>query len=156
MNVNYSLYELLENSAKKYPDQIAVKVPNAKSINYKNLSSLSDKLRDRLIHIGVRPGDRVAFILHKSIDSVTSIFGILKAGAAYVPIDAESPNARCAYILNDCQVKCLITEDSKVENIKLELKKLEYYPEIISINDTANDPLHDKLKSLKNITNFIF
>ena len=62
-----------------------------------------------LWHLGVRPGDRVGLRLHKSIDGSSTIFGILKAGAAYVPVDAESPAARGAYILNDCQVKVVVT-----------------------------------------------
>jgi hypothetical protein len=52
----------------------------------------------------VRPGDRVGIYLRKSIDAVAAIYGILKAGAAYVPVDPGAPPARNAYILHNCAV----------------------------------------------------
>ena len=91
---------------------------------YLQLAALSDRFRDRLWHLGVRPGDRVGLRLHKSIDSLAAIFGILKAGAAYVPVDAESPAARGAYILNNCQVKALLTEQGLAGALQDELGKL--------------------------------
>lgn len=59
--------------------------------------------------------------MHKSIDAVASIFGILKAGAAYVPFDPNAPGARNAYILNDCSVKAVIVEDRFIEALQPEL-----------------------------------
>ena len=71
---------------------------------------MSDRLRDRLRAMGVRPGDRVGIYLRKSIDAVAAIFGILKAGAAYVPVDPGAPAARGAFILNNCQVNVVVIE----------------------------------------------
>lgn len=149
IDAQYSLYDLLEMSAHRSPQQTAVVEPGCKSINYADLSALSDRLRDRLWHIGVRPGDRVGFRLHKSIDSIATIFGILKVGAAYVPIDAESPHARCAFILNNCQVKCLITERGMEESIQRELQLLDFSPDVLSLDENSEAPLSDLLKSLQ-------
>jgi amino acid adenylation domain-containing protein len=64
------------------------------------------------------------------------VFGILKAGAAYVPVDAESPAARGAYIHNDCQVKALITERKLEAGEAEELKKLGAAPAILAIDES--------------------
>src|SRR5262245_37400499 len=104
------LTDLLDQSARRFPDKVAVTVPGGRSVTYAELSTLSDRLRDRLVQLGVRRGDRVGLHLHKSIDSVVTLFGAMKAGAAYVPVDAQSPMARAAYILSDCQVRVVVTE----------------------------------------------
>jgi non-ribosomal peptide synthetase component F len=75
-----------------------------------SVAELSDRTSDRLRHLGVGPGDRVGLYLRKSIDSATAIFGILKAGAAYVPVDPDGPPVRHAYIFNDCKVKAIIVD----------------------------------------------
>src|SRR5689334_10981142 len=108
MSTSYGLAGLLIESAKRTPDREAVGVPGGATLTYRQLDALSDRLRDRLWHLGVRPGDRVGMRLHKSIDGVATIFGALKAGACYVPVDADSPAARGAYIHNDCQVKVVV------------------------------------------------
>src|SRR5438067_867790 len=99
-----SLQRYLDEAAPKRLDHVAVEEPGAGSVTYRELVELSDKLRDRLVHLGVRPGDRVGIYLRKSIDSVACIFGILKTGAAHVPVDPLAPAARNAFIHNDCAV----------------------------------------------------
>ena len=51
--------------------------------------------------------------MHKNLNLPVAIYGVLKAGAAYVPIDPLAPAERISFIMNDCQIECLITEDSK-------------------------------------------
>ena len=75
-----------------------------------SLDRLSDQLRDRLAALGVGRGDRVGIYLRKSVDAVAAIFGILKTGAAYVPVDPSAPASRNAYIHNNCSVKAVIVE----------------------------------------------
>lgn len=134
MSQAYGLPELLDASARRFPDKTGVAVAEGRRITYGELAALSDRLRDRLWHLGVRPGDRVGMRLHKSIDAVVAIFGILKAGAAYVPVDAESPAARGAYILNDCQVKALVTEQALEAPLAAELQKLGASPAVLAID----------------------
>ncbi len=133
MSSGSGLAELLEQSAARYPDKRAVSVPDGGRLSYAELSALSDRFRDRLWHLGVRPGDRVGMRLHKSLDGVAAIFGILKAGAAYVPVDAESPAARGAYIHNDCQVKVVLTEQALRDPFEQELQKLGASPVILAL-----------------------
>jgi amino acid adenylation domain-containing protein len=92
------------------PEQTAVEELDNRKINYQELANLSDSVRDRLHHLGVRRRDRVGLYVSKSIDAVASIFGILKVGAAYIPLDPNAPHSRNAYILSDCAAKAVIME----------------------------------------------
>jgi amino acid adenylation domain-containing protein len=105
------LFAFLEKSAQIYPDKTAVMESSGDAILYAELEALSNRVRDRLHHVGVRRGDRVGIYLHKSIDSLATIFGILKTGASYVPVDPGAPASRNAYILHDCRVKAVVLED---------------------------------------------
>ena len=103
-----ALHQLLERSAIERPHHAAVDEPGAGKISFRELDALSDRVRDRLRVLGVGRGDRVGIYLRKSIDSVAAIFGVLKAGAAYVPVDPGAPARRNAYILNDCSVAAAV------------------------------------------------
>ncbi|MFQ5747047.1 MAG: amino acid adenylation domain-containing protein [Gemmatimonadota bacterium] len=105
-----TLHGLLGRAAGTHPDRIAIEEPGERTTDYRRLDSDSDRLSEALVREGVRPGDRVGLCTHKSIDAVVSIFGILKAGAAYVPVDAGAPPERNAYIFQDCSVAALIVE----------------------------------------------
>jgi len=128
---------LLEQSARARGSAVAVGEPGGPSLTYAQLDALSDRVRDRLHAWGVKPGDRVGLRLHKSVDAVAALFGVMKTGAAYVPVDAESPAARGAYILNDCQVAAVITERALEAALVQELAALRAAPPVLSIGDGA-------------------
>ena len=96
----------------------AIEEPGKGLITYREICDLSDRLRDRLHHLGVGRGDRVGIYTGKSIDAVASIYGILKTGAADAPLDPNAPIARNAYIVHDCALKALVLE----ERFKAELR----------------------------------
>ena len=104
------------------------------------LAAQSDRIRDALWQSGVRPGDRVGLRLHKSLDAVASIFGILKCGAAYVPVDAESPAPRGAYILNDCNVRAVIVEPAHSGTLAGELAALGASPALLAVGQLPEAP----------------
>jgi acyl-CoA synthetase (AMP-forming)/AMP-acid ligase II len=91
-----ALHQLLDVSALRFPDNVAVEETESGSIRYGELAHLSDRVRDRLRGMGVGLGDRVGICMRKSGDAVASIFGIMKAGAAYVPVDSTAPASRNA------------------------------------------------------------
>lgn len=113
---NYLLQHLLENTAKRHPDRDAV-VFNESSISYGDLNRLSTKLALALIRLGVKRGDRVSFMMKKSIEAIITIFGILKTGAAYVPIDPLAPANRVKYIIDNCKIKILVTSEDIADKI---------------------------------------
>lgn len=149
MSADRSLAGLLEHSAREFPDKVAVTVPGGRSLTYAELSALSDRVCDRLVHMGVRHGDRVGMRLHKSIESVATIFGALKAGAAYVPVDAESPAARAAYILNDCKVRVVVTERELEAQLADALRGLGASPRMLTVDVQAARPMEELLDRLQ-------
>jgi amino acid adenylation domain-containing protein len=114
------VHTLLDRAAARRPHHPAVEDEDGGTITYLDLATLSDRVRDRLHNLGVRQGDRVGIYLRKSIDAVAAIFGTLKAGAAYVPVDPGAPAARNAYILSDCSVKVVVVERSFEERLRAE------------------------------------
>ena len=106
------LHDLLAGSAARKPDHPAVVCRN-QTLAYAELDIRSGRLARVLSEAGVRPGDRVAILMNKSVDCLTAIYGIMKAGAAYVPLDPTSPPQRQAFVLNDCDVRCVVSEPRK-------------------------------------------
>lgn len=100
-----SLADLLESSAQRFPDRTAVVDPSGASLTYAELDARASSVAAVLSARGVRAGDRVGLVLPKSLDGLTAMFGILKAGAAYVPADATAPISRNRAILADCAVR---------------------------------------------------
>jgi amino acid adenylation domain-containing protein len=72
---------------------------------------LANALRDH----GVAVGDRVGLLLEKSPESLVGIYGVLKAGATYVPLDDQAPVPRVAYIARDAAIRCLVTAPPRLE-----------------------------------------
>ncbi len=113
----YLLQHLLINSAHQFPDRPAV-VYNGESISYRELNQVTNKLAKVLLENGIKRGDRVGICMDKSIPSIISIYGVLKAGAIYVPLDPKAPAPRISYIIQDCGIECLITSTRKSNTIK--------------------------------------
>ena len=126
------LHQYLLDAAHHWPDKVAIQELDGSSMTYEALDTQSNRLCDRLISLGVQPGDRVGFWLHKSIDAVVTLFAILKAGAAYVPIDPTGPAARNNYILADCRVAAIVIE--KRFEPMLEAHDEEWRPAILVID----------------------
>jgi len=81
-------------------------------LTYAELDATANRLARLLIAEGVRPGDRVGLLLEKVPEAVASIYAVLKAGAAYVPLDEQAPPARLAYVARDAGIRCLLTSEA--------------------------------------------
>ncbi|MFN0152291.1 MAG: amino acid adenylation domain-containing protein [bacterium] len=130
----------MARSAAAHPEREAVSDPSGATLTYAALDALSDRLRDRLLAWGVQPGDRVGFYLRKSADSIAAIFGILKCGAAYVPVDPLAPASRDAYILHDCDARAIIVGASFADALRRELDALGGAPRILVVDDADRTP----------------
>ena len=120
-------------SAARRPHAVAVVEPGLGTVSYGELDVLSDRMRDRLSALGVGRGDRVGLFMKKSADSLAAILGILKVGAAYVPVDAGAPVARGAYILNNCAVKAVAIDAAHASRLSDELATLGATPYTIVV-----------------------
>lgn len=105
------LENLLGDAQQLNPDRIAVEGPDEASVSYKEFAGTVAKIAELLQAHGIGNGDRVGIYAHKSINTVAAIFGIMTAGAAYVPVDPDAPIRRNAYIFSDCQVKAVWVEE---------------------------------------------
>jgi len=108
------LHNLLHASAAAHPNRPAV-IDGDRTFTYSELEAQTNRLGHLLIATGVRPGDRVGLYLEKSLEAVVAIYGILKAGAVYVPLDSRAPATRLAYIAADCGIRHLITTSKEAK-----------------------------------------
>jgi amino acid adenylation domain-containing protein len=91
------------------PDKVAC-TDGRRSITYSELADRSSRLASLLRQYGVRPQDRVAVCLSRSVDFLPAILGILQADAAYVPFDPKSPQERWRKIVDDCAPTALLCD----------------------------------------------
>ena len=99
------LCDYLEASALRYPERPVAVDPDGTTLTYRELDERANRIAGFLVERGVRAGDRVGLVLPKSTDALSIVFGVMKAGAAYVPVDYSSPAERIRTILTDCQVR---------------------------------------------------
>jgi amino acid adenylation domain-containing protein len=105
-----NLADYLQASAILYADHPAIVESSGASITYQELNRQADALAGFLSMSGIGPGDRVGMMVPKSIHAIIAIFGIMRAGAAYVPVDPSAPIERGRRILTDCQVQAIIID----------------------------------------------
>jgi amino acid adenylation domain-containing protein len=140
------LTHLLRDSAARDPAKLAVVglgVGTPGSLTYGELDALSSQIARELVDMGVRPGDRVGIFMPKLVDTVAALYGIQKAGAAYVPIDPAAPPRRAGYILANCGVRALIGSVEKLRTLPLELLSADHLAGLVLIEENAltNGPL---------------
>jgi len=102
--------ELLEQSSRSYPDKIAV-VSGGQQWTFGKLETAANRLANNLISRQIRSGDRVAIFLDNSVETVLSIFAVLKAGGVFVVLASSTKPARLVTILNDCDATALVTDE---------------------------------------------
>ncbi|WP_332875351.1 amino acid adenylation domain-containing protein, partial [Pseudomonas uvaldensis] len=95
-----TVHQLFQAQAHASPDAVAV-VSGDRQLSYAELNGQANRLAHHLIALGVRPDDRVAICVERGLDMLVGLLGILKAGAAYVPLDPAYPSDRLAYMLED-------------------------------------------------------
>jgi amino acid adenylation domain-containing protein len=102
------LHDLPAAAAARHPGAPAV-LDGDRTLSYGDLDAGANRLARALAEAGIGPGDRVGLYLEKSAEAIVGLYGILKAGAAYVPLDPDAPTLRLAGILADCGVHALVT-----------------------------------------------
>jgi microcystin synthetase protein McyA len=113
-NTNHSfpsggLHTLFERRAVESPDRIAASDPQ-QSISYGELNAWANRLARKLIRQGVRPGDIVAIQMQRRLPLLAALLAILKAGAAYVPLDEKYPLERREYMIRHAEAVYLLTD----------------------------------------------
>ncbi|HYE67090.1 MAG TPA: condensation domain-containing protein, partial [Anaerovoracaceae bacterium] len=100
--------QLLDEQAEKTPDNIAVSC-GERSITYRELLDRSDRLAARLKQLGVGKDSVVGLTFYRSIEMVVAVWGVMKAGGAYLPIDPDNPAERVDHMLTECGTNIVLT-----------------------------------------------
>lgn len=103
------LPELIDEQAGRWPNRPAL-TANNRHLTYTQLQKGANQLAHHLRSLGIGPGQLVASRTDRSFDMVVGLLGILKTGAAYVPLDPMYPKDRLAFMLQDADVAALITQ----------------------------------------------
>ncbi|MFB3926300.1 MAG: AMP-binding protein [Syntrophales bacterium] len=107
------LHHFLEESARKYPEKIAV-VERGKRFSYRDIEQSANRLAYVLRQHGVERGERVAVFLDNSVEAVISLFAILKADAVFLLLSPLLKAGKLSYCLRDCGVKAFISDAKKI------------------------------------------
>lgn len=108
----FLLPDAITQVAQTSPEREAL-VCRKESLTYGQLEQRTNQLARKLIEQGVVRGDRVGIYLDKSLESAIALYGIMKAGAAYVPLDATAPPARLEYVIKHCGIRHIVTAPNK-------------------------------------------
>ena len=103
-----TIHELFEQQVRKTPDNTAV-ICDDKSITYKQLNEKANSLAVLLREKGIKPGDVAAIMVSRSIEMIVGMLAVLKACAAFLPIDQIYPAERVNYMLQNSNAKLLLT-----------------------------------------------
>ena len=110
------IQHLFEERAARHPDAVAV-VFEEQEIRYGELNARANRLAAFLRRLGAGPDRLVGIFMERSIDMMVAILGVLKAGAAYLPLDPGYPAERLEFMLADADVEILVTRSSQVGSL---------------------------------------
>jgi aspartate racemase len=131
--------KIFEKCAVALPDKIALKFEN-KELDYQHLNRIINQFANYLKSNGISSADHIGVHLSRSLETVISILAVLKIGAVYIPLDPEYPLERIKFILEDAQVKAVIT--SKAEKLDdLKIKNIKIIETMYNVNDFADNNL---------------
>ena len=112
------IHDLFEAHAAEAPDAPAVIDAQGSVTTYGELDALANRVAGLLGELGVGRGDFVGIHLERSAEMVPALLGVLKAGAAYVPIDTAYPEARVEWIVDALGVRCLLTQGPLLPSLR--------------------------------------
>lgn len=123
------LNKVFEEAVDKTPDEIAL-IATDKILSYDQLNKESNKVANALIKKGISVGDKVLFKLNRTSKLMITLLGIVKSGAAFIPLDPEYPEERINYISKDSESKYIIAESEEKNN---------YSDKFLDINDLLTE-----------------
>jgi amino acid adenylation domain-containing protein len=123
-----TIHSVFESNAERIPDAPAF-VCQAQRLTYRELNRKANQLAWRLIELGLKPQTPVGVFLERSLDVPIAMLAVLKAGAAYVPLDPSYPTQRLAWMLEHCDARLVITH----RNLQSRLPAGDF--ELISVDE---------------------
>ncbi|MFK7936436.1 MAG: amino acid adenylation domain-containing protein [Saprospiraceae bacterium] len=108
MNTIHNLPQSIQQAAQRFPAKVAFRCLR-EEVSYGELAQQVQQLASVLRQSGVKKGDCVGIFMARSLETAVAMYGIMAAGAIYVPINPQQPNERINFILAECQIKILLT-----------------------------------------------
>ncbi len=108
------IHQLFEQQVEKAPNNVAL-FYEKQSLTYKELNEKANQLAHYLIAQGVKPDDMIGICVERSIEMMVVVLAILKAGAAYLPLDPDYPQGRLDHIISDSDLSLVITQHDLTE-----------------------------------------
>ncbi len=112
------VHEWISGQALQTPQAIAV-VSGGKALTYAELMSESNAVANYLTGLGAGPGTAVAVYMDRGLEMIVALLGVLKAGAAYIPLDPTYPAERIAYVMEDASAPIVLTQRALHENLRM-------------------------------------
>jgi L-proline---[L-prolyl-carrier protein] ligase len=151
------IHERLEEAAEFRSEHAAI-VDGDRACSYGDLERRANQIAHALVGAGVSVGDRVGLYMEKSIEAVAAIYGVLKAGAAYVPLDLRAPSPRLGYIAQNCGLRCLVTGGSKATAWPAIAEQGGFFSHVIMVapcpEGEANVPPHVQVLEVDDVATF--
>lgn len=132
------VHHFLEDSADQFPEKTAL-VSADQRLTYAQLEAQANRFANALRARGIQRGDRVGLYLPNSVELVCAIFGVLKAGAVFVVVNATTKADKLTYILNNCQARGLVTWAAQRPNTPTLLQQSPTLDWICLVGDAGED-----------------
>ena len=138
------VHQLFEQQVARTPDAVAVRFED-QHLTYTQLNQRANQVAHYLRDQGMKPGSFVGVCMERSLEMVISLYAILKAGAAYVPLDPEYPSQRLTYMIEDAKPPLLLTQRHLIDLLDQEHTQViavDTMWEVLAKFDTENlEPL---------------
>ncbi len=127
------VHQTFEAMAARYPDK-PILTCRGETLTYDQMNRRANRIAHALQKRGVREGGSVVLLMHRTADLIVSMMAVLKAGAAYIPMDVEYPEERVQYVIEDADADCVITER--------DLPRAVSVAALLEETDEGNPPIH--------------
>lgn len=130
-------HRLIENEVANRPDRIAVRF-ESDSVTYRELNARANRLARHLVALDCGPGDIVGISSERSVEMLIAVLGVLKSGAAYLPLDPGYPAARLALMAKDAAAKVIVTS-GEIGELGFDTETIDL--DAVDVSDLGDDDL---------------
>lgn len=130
----YTIPHTVENAASLYPNKEAFRYDTF-ALTFSDLDTKSSQLAKHLSDSGIRKGDLVGIYMHRCLETAIAMYGILKSGAAYVPLDPTAPHARIQFLVDDCDIKFILATQKQGKKMNRLYDESSSLKQIIGVSE---------------------
>ena len=149
------VHQLFELQVEKKPDYIAVTY-EGQSLTYFELNAKANQLAHYLIEQGIKPDDFIGLCFERSLDMMVALLAILKAGAAYLPLDPSYPKGRLGYMMDDSQLTWVLTQKDTASICKGKKRQLLLVDDQKMLNNLNNYATNNPIVKVLSANNLAY